>query len=229
MARLAGLSEDTARVFDSVVSLGTHCYTGTFLKRFQLKKFSSAFDWIFSNPSMIAHAIDDDFETFLDAAQYSPVPIEQRRDGTDVNRVQHLYYKQAHGVDFMFNHHDVHEPKDYAYLTRCVERFRDALRDNAKTLFLLLRRENEHSVQEFELIRDSLQRKNKDVSFMFVAVANTPTHTGIARMDVLARDQNAILSRFAGTSHWQTLDFVDPFDEFCLLRAILSNFLPISR
>jgi len=229
MSRLVGLSAEKAQAFDSIVSLGTHCYTATFLKRFQLKKFSSAFDWIFSNPSMIAHVIDDDFETFLDATQYSPVPIEQRRDGTDVNRVQHSYYKQAHGVDFMFNHHDVHEPKDYAYLTRCVERFRSALRDNAKTLFLLLRRETEHSIREFELIRDALQRKNEDVSFMFVAVANTPTHTGVARMDVLARDQNAVLSRFSGTSHWRTLDFVDPFDEFCLLRAILSNFSPTSK
>jgi len=215
-----------AQSIDSIVSLGTHCYTSAFLKRFQHKPFSSVFDWIFSSPSMIAHALDDDFATFLDSSHYLPVPVEKREDGAEYNRVQHLFYQKHHNVNSMFNHHDVHEPADYAYFGRCVERFRAALSDGSKTLFLLIREEQANSVQEFEQVRDALRRRSPDSSFMFVAIAKEPARAGLPTIDLVSRDGNAVLNRFAASSPWHPMNFVDSFDEVCLYRAIFKDFQP---
>jgi energy-coupling factor transporter ATP-binding protein EcfA2 len=214
------------KYYDHIVSLGTHCYTSSFLKRFQLKRFSSAFDWIFSNPSMIAHAINDNFETFLDRQHYAPVPVHERKDGPEVNRVQHTFYQQNHGVDFVFNHHDVHEPNDYAYLVRCVERFRSCLKGDANTLFLMIRREDPRSNHDFELVRTALKHIAPECAFVFVAVASGKTTTGVPNVIVSSQDSHSALYHFTGSSDWQTLQFADPFDEVCLFRTIFKNFRP---
>lgn len=220
LAGQAGADIASPHKIDNIVSLGTHCYTSAFLKRFHLKTFSSAFDWIFSSPSMVAHAIDDDFDTFLDSHHYQPVPIEERPDGPEVNRVQHRYYQQNHGVNFLFNHHDVNEEADYAYMTRCVERFRQCLRAGSRTLFVMARREDAGSQRDYRLVRDSLRRAAPDCRFVFVAIARTRSSTGVPVAEVLERDDSCAIYRFTGNSDWQTLAFADAFDEICLLRLL---------
>ncbi|WP_429447403.1 DUF1796 family putative cysteine peptidase [Paraburkholderia sp. WC7.3g] len=217
---------NTPRYFDNIVSLGTHCYTSTFLKRFGLKKFSSAFDWTFASPSMIAHAVEDNFQTFLDRQYYAPVPVEERRDGPEVNRVQHVFYQEKHGVDFVFNHHDVHESTDYAYLTRCVDRLRLCLKNGASTLFLMIRREDEHSDHDFDLVQTALKRAAPDCAFVFVAVARGKTKTGVPSVTVSAKDSRSAMYRFSGSSDWQTLQFADSLDEISLFRTIFKDFRP---
>ncbi|WP_317453914.1 DUF1796 family putative cysteine peptidase [Klebsiella quasipneumoniae] len=54
-----------------IVSLGSHCLTSWTLKKFNLKKISLPFDWIFSCPAMVIDCLRDDFQTFLDKNEYS--------------------------------------------------------------------------------------------------------------------------------------------------------------
>jgi hypothetical protein len=212
---------------DNIVSLGTHCYTSVFLERFNLKKFSAAFDWLFSSPSMVAHAIADDFRTFLDQQYYDPIPLEKRRDGPHTSRVQHLFYHQHHGVEHvMFNHHDVHEPDDYAYLNRCVERFRGSLQAGARTLFLMTGREDQKSQSDFELVRDALRRAGPECFFAFVSVRAAMSATGLPSVEVVSQDHRATHYRFTGSSGWYPLQFADPFDEVCLFRALFKTVRP---
>jgi hypothetical protein len=171
---------------------------------------------------MIAHAINDDFETFLDPQYYLPVPTEERRDGVAVNRVQHEFYRKQYGVNFVFNHHDVHEPEDYAYLTRCVERLRTSLRAGDKTLFLLIRREDESTPRDFELIRTSLKQAAPGTRFIFVAVAAQVTGSRMPSVSVVQQDSCSTLYRFAASSEWKALSFADPFDDICLFRTVLN-------
>jgi hypothetical protein len=222
-------SDAPAHQIDNVVSLGTHCYTSVFLERFNLKKFSSAFDWLFSSPSMVAHAISDDFRTFLDQQHYDPIPLEKRRDGPHANRVQHRFYHQHHGVEhIMFNHHDVHEPDDYAYLNRCVDRFRSSLQAGSRTLFLMIRREDQKSQHDFELVRDALRRTGHDCFFAFVSITAGLSVTGVPKAEVVSQDHRATRYCFSGSSAWYPLQFTDPFDEICLFRTIFKTIRPVS-
>ncbi|EPY6699651.1 papain-like cysteine peptidase [Klebsiella quasipneumoniae] len=44
-----------------IVSPGSHCLTSWALKKFNLKKTSLPFDWIFSCPAMVIDCLWDDF------------------------------------------------------------------------------------------------------------------------------------------------------------------------
>jgi len=45
-------------------------------------------------------------------------------------------------------------------------------------------------------------------------------------IDLVSRDGNAVLNRFAASSPWHPMNFVDSFDEVCLYRAIFKDFQP---
>ncbi len=103
-----------------------------------LKQSSMPFDWIFSSPEMIAHAIRDDFRQFLARDNISAVPMKRRPDPS-LCRADNVFYRDRFGVSFIFNHHDPSENEDdYQYFVRCVHRFRALLRGE-KVLFLLFK------------------------------------------------------------------------------------------
>jgi len=110
------------------------------MKDHGLRRYAGPFDWIFSNPEMVAHCVEDDFRRFLDRDQHV-VALGQGK-GTATHRFYGAVVK--HGV--IFNHHDpVHNPEDHAYFVRCVERFRTVLSAASKSdaphrtiLFLLV-------------------------------------------------------------------------------------------
>ncbi|MBN3849918.1 hypothetical protein G3N58_24295 [Paraburkholderia sp. Ac-20342] len=129
------LALDNVPGYSSVISIGSHCVTAGEIKRFGLKKSSYPFDWIFSNVAMVADCIKDDFEKFLDRRYHKAVPVEERRF-RNANYCQHTYYLERFGINFVFNHRDITSDEDFAYYSRCVERFRAVLNGNEPTLFL---------------------------------------------------------------------------------------------
>lgn len=124
-------------VFSHAISLGSFCHSAEVLKRLGFRAFSGPFDWIFSNPPMVAHALEDDFSLFLDPDQYQPVP-EHERVVVEANRCDHRFYRDQFGLRFMFNHHCPAEPDDYAYLQRCVTRFRESMTEISPKLLLFV-------------------------------------------------------------------------------------------
>jgi hypothetical protein len=131
--------------FAHAASLGSHCYVSKTLKAMHLKRYTLPFDWIFSSLGMVAHCIEDDFVTFLDPREYQPTPPEQRPSAAE-GLCEHRYYRDAFGVERVFNHYDPSSLDFHAYLIRAVGRFRRLLDSPDRKLFLAVvptLRENE--------------------------------------------------------------------------------------
>jgi capsular polysaccharide transport system ATP-binding protein len=221
--RLQMLASGPNLAVDQVVSLGSYCYTGAFLERFGLPKMTSVFDLIPSNSSMVAHALNDDFETLLDKQHYVTAIDPHRPHVSGINKVQHSFYTQKHGIDSFFDR-NVIDSEHYAYLARCVDRFREVLSSNGDTLFLLIQPETDHTGQEFEAVRRELLRRSPNAFLVYIAVAHEVQQTGVPTIDPLARQGTAVSYRFAPSSYWQPYENMAPLDELYLYNAIFRAF-----
>lgn len=84
-----------------VVSLGSLCLTSKLLQSMDMKTESYPFDWIFSNPKMIAHCLNDDFATFLDRSYYVS------KSAPNVRRCYHTFYSPDFRRNATFTHQSV--------------------------------------------------------------------------------------------------------------------------
>ena len=135
-----------------ICSLGPLCHTANVLKRNKLKLCSYPFDWIFSNTDIITHCLDDNFNIFLDKSYYKELGEWQ---------CAHTQYHPC-----MFNHLNPlnHEP-GYAYLKRCVNRFKDLLKKPEHKLFIMTFLNMGESDENFKnSIIDFKQKFDKHVS-----------------------------------------------------------------
>jgi hypothetical protein len=203
------------------VSLGTHCFTASLLQRWGLRSGSGPFDWLFASPTMLAHALGDDFETLLDRRLYRPVPLEQRVDGPDVNRVDHVLYRERYGVAFVFNHHDVHLDEGHAYLVRCVDRLRTQLRADSHKTFLLFRREEATRMQDIVALQQALSARTSNFHLCVFAVSSGAPVL-LPQAEVMRTDETLSLWRYRPCSAWHPLHFESPLDEATVLRLASS-------
>lgn len=145
------------RLYDSVLSIGAQCMTSTLLKAAKLKRFSGPFDWIFSNLRMVCDCIEDDFATFLDRDQLQPLSIEQRHE-PNLGFADHIFYRRRYGLNTMFNHYDPIAADGYAYLERCVGRFRRALTSGRPHLLLAIAERHQGGHYAFDRLCGVLDR-----------------------------------------------------------------------
>ncbi len=109
------------------VSLGCNCQMAHVLKILGLRKWSGPLDWLFSMPGMARDCLADDFATLVDRGQLESIPSSERR-GPGIWRGRHRLYRERHGLECVFNHHDpALVPADYTFLTEGVRRLRLAL------------------------------------------------------------------------------------------------------
>jgi hypothetical protein len=209
----------------NIVSLGTHCFTSGLLRRWGLRSSSGPFDWTFSSIGMVAHCVDDDFATFLDRSQYQPVPVEQRRAGPNANRVNHAYYLDKHRVEFVFNHHDVHLPEDYAHFQRTVQRFRDGLHSSQFRAYVLTRWHTDNFLDELAVLRTALARHASNYRLIAYSVRENQ-HPAAPRLTPVLTEPDAIGYVFDPISLWEPLQFPDLLDEHCLVHSILAHARP---
>lgn len=133
--------------FGHALPLGTFCHAASALKRVGMRQSAGPFDWLFSNLGMVTHCVQDDFATFLDRQHFRSVPVEERIS-PEANFGDHAYYREKHGVQFVFNHHDpAASEEDAAHFERAVQRWRGAMASPAWKLFVLV------SVQGLDLKR----------------------------------------------------------------------------
>lgn len=119
-----------------IFSLGTHCYTAHVLKQLDLGRKKSPFDWLFSRPVMIAHCLDDNFSTFLDAGYYRHVPVDRRGDPNH-GKCSHIVYDSM-TLEPIFNHHDpLIEQKDRDYFEQTIDNLRSAPQDVVKFFIMI--------------------------------------------------------------------------------------------
>jgi hypothetical protein len=143
------------REYDSVFSIGSQCLTTWLLNKAGLKRFSGPFDWLFSNLRMVCDCIEDDFATLLDPAYFEPIPA-QERSSSRVQFAHHSIYRERYDLPPIFNHHDPIDREDFAYLTRCVDRLRNALRSGRPHLLMALSLRSQGGSHAFNRLCDLL-------------------------------------------------------------------------
>lgn len=205
-----------------LVSLGSHCYTSAMLQRWQLRPWSGPFDWLFSSPGMVAHCIEDDFRLFLDRSQYEPVPLEDRKAGHAANRVHHRHYRETFGIDFIFNHHDVHLDEDYAYLVRCVERFRAAMRGDEPHAFVLTCWRYLGFEDDIGRINAAFRARSRSFKLVVIGIGEA-LGAPAPKLQNMHHDPGCDMFHMEPHSRWQPLSFPDFLDEYAVVQAVIES------
>lgn len=150
-------------MFKYIISLGEKCHTASFLKRNNFKKASYPFDWIFSNPLMIAHCIDDNFKIFLDKSYYT-------LENTNYPIQTHKFYYPC-GLT-MFNHHNPINDNDFKYFERCIYRFKNLLDSEDNKLFIIMFVNNKNNLSDYQndiiFLNNKLKEKTKNFKLLFI-------------------------------------------------------------
>jgi len=121
-------------VIHETVSLGTFCFSAHFLRKYSLRMCSYPFDWVFSNPTIIADCFSDDYQRFLDKKQYT--------QHTDSGKCHHALYDPKQPLyehwcpPFFFHHNPTREPH-YQHYVRSINRLRHLLNRKTNKLFLM--------------------------------------------------------------------------------------------
>jgi hypothetical protein len=178
-----------------VVGLGMRCTTAQLLQDIGARSASYPFDWIFSTPEVVVHCLEDDFALLLRCEEYLPTSPQQR--GRNTALCDHRTFRDGFGVWNMFNHHNPMEPSDYAYLQRCVDRFR-ALADAADpTLFVVLTDNHLEPDAAYLRLAGLLDRFCRaPVALLFITIENRSSPGPIPTISTLRRDGDHELIRF---------------------------------
>jgi len=130
------------------ISIGPYCRTTEILHHHKLRLNAYPFDYIFSSLEIVAHAILDNFNIFLDKQYFT--------SGTNKTSMRHSYYckmldtklllhhhiKANYDSDYkvssgnFFNHHNLFIDEDYKKFTRRCDRLLDLIKTNKKIVFV---------------------------------------------------------------------------------------------
>jgi hypothetical protein len=219
-----GLFTPTTRPLSSmgqishVLSLGTNCFSSQFLKKYDLKKFSGPFDWIFSSPQMVHHALGDDFVTLLDRTMHQTIPLDARQH-PNLNRTDHAYYRQKYGIRNVFNHHDMNDD-DFSYFQRCVYRFRSALQGPRRSVLLQCLRDHPDNHKAFSVTVRALTSYAPNAILNVFLFDETDSSLPVPRLEIVQAIGPHRLLRLTPVSQRRPLSFADPLDELAMLRAL---------
>lgn len=137
------------KAVDHIISLGSNCQASSILKKYGLKPQSFPFDWLFNSPLAVLHCINDDFKKFLDKSFYRSL---EPYEGGD--RADHLFYKDAYGVDSFFAHRDPTNLDDYQFFVRCIDRFRETIKSSRAKILVIISGNHHDLVNSFDEIHE---------------------------------------------------------------------------
>ncbi|MCS6746325.1 papain-like cysteine peptidase [Klebsiella quasipneumoniae] len=197
-----------------IVSLGSHCLTSWTLKKFNLKKTSLPFDWIFSCPAMVIDCLRDDFQTFLDKNEYSSLNRQSKEPGAHHNK-----YKEKYHLNDIFTHRDPTTPTDYAYYVRAVKRFRNILKSADGKLFVICCREEIDLAKALPALVAELAQHTTN----FYLLAFSLRKPSQLQLESIAAGDNYSLYRFTPESEEKfTGKFPSLTDEMVFISKVLS-------
>ncbi|WP_179315811.1 DUF1796 family putative cysteine peptidase [Winogradskyella undariae] len=156
------------------VSLGENCNTSWYLKETQNKTASYPFDWVFSSPDIVLHAVKDSFKIFLDKEVIIP---------KSTNQAGHEIYHS-----YLFNHRNpLNSEADFSYYKRSIERFKMLLESDCPILFVCtviqeydkrprwkqgfkksFSLPKTQTLSQFTELISFIKKKHSDVKFVFV-------------------------------------------------------------
>ena len=153
-----------------VVTLGPNCAASWFCKQhLNVKRFSAPFDWVFSDPDIIADCIEDDFKTFLDVEEYTDNMYHEN----DFRVAGHKTYGGK-----MFEHHNPRQDHHHKYFSRCVDRFRRVLKSPNSKLYIYYDQNSDppEDKSSFERLHDILEKKTSNFTLLLIfhSISTTP-------------------------------------------------------
>ena len=157
-----------------IVSFGENCNSSWYIKESGNKKASYPFDWIFSSPEIILHALKDEFKTFLDRDNI--FPVGKKRAG------HYIYHSR------MFNHRNPLENEvHYEYYKRAAIRLKNLLKDQKNIVFIItvinepekrkdwsqgfdkdMKLPKNQSLDSFKMLIDYVNQINTNSKFVFI-------------------------------------------------------------
>ncbi len=212
-----GTRQINGKPVSHVVSLGTHCLAGFFVKQYGLKRYSLPFDWLFSSPDAVLHCLDDNFATFLDRSHY--VSITERR-ATKEPGAEHRFYNQTYNVGDMFAHRDPLIPDDYRYVRDTVARFNAVMASMEAKLFVMIARPRHDAVRAFPLLSDKIRSTTENSAFICVQLAEPTQQVGCRSMNMLRSSGDHALYEFKPSSSELGLGFDEPLDDMTIMRLV---------
>lgn len=204
------------------ISMGSGCITSDLLKHCKLKRNSYPFDWILSNPGMVAHALSDDFITFMNPEYHEVVPIEQRPD-PHFGRAHHTYYREHYGVSLTFNHHDIETEEDYQYFYRCVTRFKEFAKNPSikKNLFLICRDWQTNELTRQHLV-EMLEKYFINYKFYCIEITEHNDSLLYPNINILNQTENTLNVSFTPCTHWLPMEFTCRMDWMAYAHLIMT-------
>ncbi len=193
------------------ISLGHDCHAAELLKGLGCRQEAYPFDWIFSSPKMVAHAITTDFEHLLDRS------FHHVGEG---HAVDHTYYRENFGIRNMFNHHDTSSDDGFSYLSRCVDRFRSIRDQQAAARFVFL---------GVDALPEDLNAMWGAISPIFPAASFLGLSLRVHKKNVLPRyseidvGPSHVIAEFHSRSAKQPLNFSDVVDNAALAQIVADH------
>jgi Putative papain-like cysteine peptidase (DUF1796)/Domain of unknown function (DUF4214) len=212
-------SENTP--INHLFSLGTRCYTSELLKQAGLKQYSGPFDWIFSSPEMIGHALVDDFKYFLDSQYYADRLGKKLAPSFDERTpIDHEFYKNEFLVKSMFNHHDPRTKEDYEYFARCVERFQSAVKSHKNVLLIVCTEHTHDMLNKFRGLCASLESiALENVHLRYFSIE--PHNSLLPQTELVENHKQRFeLHHYKSTSPWKVFNFDSLIDDLALFKLI---------
>ena len=199
--------------FKHIVSVGNACTCAFMLKDLGLKLKSYPFDWIISPQGMVEDCITTDFKDYLDSKQFYHT---DDREGTT-----YCHHKK-YGTNVFHHRCPLHNPEDFAYLQRCVDRFRlifDA-RSKERVLFVYVAEKQPEFASNCRNMYEAL----KPCSFLAIECLEEQ-----AQQSVKVEEADHYYTRItvSCTSKRAEIGFVDAIDNeniaTCILYIALEN------
>jgi hypothetical protein len=208
---------ETVPPIHEVFSLGTFCFTAGLLKNASWVRGRSPFDWIFSSSPMVRHVLEDDFRVFLDKTLYRPVPLAERAS-PDVNKCDHMFYRETYGVKFVFNHVNA-AGADYEFINDSVQQFRAAMRSENEKMLVQCAHWSPDFADEFHRMADCVSRTCRNAVLVSFIVAE-PSKSAVPQLEMAGSTGRHQLHVLRPVSRWLPLRFQDAIDEIALIRTL---------
>lgn len=137
-----------------------------------MRTCSYPFDWTLSSPAMVADCLRDDFKRFLDPAEH----VSNGRGSSN----HRTYGTMGFGNNFQgfitqnstFTHKDITQHDDYAYYTRCVDRFRVLLASPEPKRFILCTQDTDFIREEIMTLRTLLSERTTNFDILCITLKN---------------------------------------------------------
>jgi len=202
-----------------VISLGQNCNSSWYIKAAGVKRASFPFDWIYTTAPIISDILKDDFKNLLDRKFIIPHGMDAGHE---------LYHETLFG-----HRNPVKSDSDYAYYERCVERWREKMRQQAPIVFVtIVLNEPEkrprfkkgftkqipflgnQSFSDFEGMMNTILDSNPNCKFLFIEqYTEFPFH-----LEVEHQTKNALWVRFDAIGRNTGVRYVSEIDEAVILN-----------